>query len=865
MAVTTNGGHNRSYACKCLNVRINTRSPPSSAEPAEKDYTSVYVGDDGISAHNQLTLRTRSRAKEQKRGDETVLTRYMSLTCLICRTLVYRVLQVITPDVDCGEGPVPPTEDWAECELLKSPSGWIEVYKDCISDDDIARAEASPLYSRTFCIVLPSGGSSSSAAPSYSAPSQSKISFEQRTHLPPLPPLFLPPPFTPSHTVFRHISSIATEISTKLREEAEEYLAKVVQDKLQELQLAESKLKQEVETIWLQWRHALTQIEQEFKEKKKRSRSRTRQSSANFYRPTSPNIQELPASIRITNFVPPQSPIHRSLSSVASPPGMSSALSASLATSSFHHPRAQAERNGAAPAVITNGARTSPPVYSPRVASPEPETETSTRDRSPATASSRTLALNIQNEAGSIREAYRRNMDESKDIATSFKYVLDMAEQMDEMRGGKPLHIVKETEPIPQNVAPSVVGSQPRGRSPRTSKSAMKHSHDNDASTSTTTKQEKKNGEKPAEKAVEQNHDVKLDSRDKGKRKVTFVVSPDVTIIDGEASKEMKAETPGEEEAAIFDFESEAGDRGSIVDPLSHRNSEPTSPVDAIQAPQRPRRVRQTDASGLPSSLSTLRPASLPQPSAIRPPSSSAKDVDQKPKPDEVDELVLANQYLAKTIGTVEESPPEDFLEDDIDSREAEILRLVAAHTPSHRNAWKKNSKAWQLFVSRQGKKKKDSGRIAEEDEEDSTSSRAGYYDSTEDEASTEDDTRNDPHFQLATSAPIPIAPIGRGRHFGMQSYQPKTSLSDRPGVLVPALRKNSSAALKASYAERDRFRSIDPGIVDFADEDEDDEEDEDDVRNGEDVGGRARQRALKILQARDSVPAAGMWRSLAS
>lgn len=56
----------------------------------------------------------------------------MSLTCLICQTLVYRVLQVITPDIDCGEGPIPPTEDWAESELLKTASGWIEVYKDCL-------------------------------------------------------------------------------------------------------------------------------------------------------------------------------------------------------------------------------------------------------------------------------------------------------------------------------------------------------------------------------------------------------------------------------------------------------------------------------------------------------------------------------------------------------------------------------------------------------------------------------------------------------------------------------------------------------------------------------------------------------------
>ena len=35
------------------------------------------------------------------------------------------------------------------------------------------------------------------------------------------------------------------------------------------------------------------------------------------------------------------------------------------------------------------------------------------------------------------------------------------------------------------------------------------------------------------------------------------------------------------------------------------------------------------------------------------------------------------------------------------DPREEEILKLVAASTPSHRAAWKKNSKAWQVFFSR--------------------------------------------------------------------------------------------------------------------------------------------------------------------
>jgi hypothetical protein len=36
-----------------------------------------------------------------------------------------------------------------------------------------------------------------------------------------------------------------------------------------------------------------------------------------------------------------------------------------------------------------------------------------------------------------------------------------------------------------------------------------------------------------------------------------------------------------------------------------------------------------------------------------------------------------------------------------LDLHEAEILKLVAANMPSHRGAWKRDSKAWQTFVRR--------------------------------------------------------------------------------------------------------------------------------------------------------------------
>ena len=82
--------------------------------------------------------------------------------------------------------------------------------------------------------------------------------------------------------------------------------------------------------------------------------------------------------------------------------------------------------------------------------------------------------------------------------------------------------------------------------------------------------------------------------------------------------------------------------------------------------------------------------------------------------------------------------------------------------------------------------------------------------------------------------------------------------------MLVPALRtnNNTSASLRrASYAERDMLRPVDPGALDFT-ADADDDEDED-VPSDPETGGKARQRALRILKARNEMPAAGTSSSL--
>ena len=114
----------------------------------------------------------------------------------------------------------------------------------------------------------------------------------------------------------------------------------------------------------------------------------------------------------------------------------------------------------------------------------------------------------------------------------------------------------------------------------------------------------------------------------------------------------------------------------------------------------------------------------------------------------------------------------------------------------------------------------------------------------------------------------------------GTRSLQPKTSLTDRPGALVPPLttiseegddidipsesekKKSAAARRRMVYAERDRVREMDPGMLDFTNAGADVPDLDDD---GVDVSvSRSRQHALNIIKARNSVPAEGMWRSLA-
>lgn len=103
---------------------------------------------------------------------------------------------------------------------------------------------------------------------------------------------------------------------------------------------------------------------------------------------------------------------------------------------------------------------------------------------------------------------------------------------------------------------------------------------------------------------------------------------------------------------------------------------------DPIDSPTRPHRhSRVNSGSALPHSLQALRPASLPATVALR-----ASD---SPKPESSSVENAAQSLAAEDIADVDEA---------LTPRDQELARLVNVITPSHRNAWKKDSRSWKLF-----------------------------------------------------------------------------------------------------------------------------------------------------------------------
>ncbi|KAI5124959.1 hypothetical protein M0805_007386 [Coniferiporia weirii] len=840
------------FACRCLNIRLFQRSDKTSlqAQPASAgDYQPLYVGNDGlIIMHNELTLRSRSSVCTS--GSR--LTQHTTVICLVCNTASYRVNVDVPPDSDAKEGPVLPTEDWTERDTLTSMSGWVEVHtggKGCIGEEEASQAMSSPSYSRYFSIVLQDDSHIPSTSPSSTLPETQYSTPISLAFLSCLPSFLPPPPFTPSHPIFLHLSGLAVASSNAARGAAESRIDEFVKQQLGQLEEEETRLKAQLEHLWRNVQESLRKVERR-KDDELILSLRSRRSSSPGARPSSV-LQGIGSPV-VRDFI--TSSYHAPRMSSASV-ARQSALSTSLATSSFHHPRAQQETNGQVHDAGTHRQGNLTP-------SPPPYVTNSSAGSSSTLSSS---------SAAKVSRSLKRNMDAVNDTAVSFRYsVIEEQEKARRLVRSKAVEDQRKKNTNGQTQAETQVADGGTNRAASQTAPAEPFLQD----------KRKEADSVDLGQVSSENRSGKKGSQ----RKVTFDVEPDIVTSKRDIITE-KSEyyAPESEEDLIFELESSditgAAEEKTLTGNVSKERLRQLD-LSLYEASDRPREKNRRSIdiknAGLPQSFIALRPSSLPVPSNIRPPISSRSDIQKHqatPSP--------VSSGRGSTPRKLESGEgPVRFVgssNDIFHPHQRELLKFVAADTPSHRGAWNKGSNAWRIF-DRGFSRGTDSSTILEEEE--GVESPRGPSNSGSTSVNSKDPSWMHYHLpNLAGSLPVSIAPISQLKGGGSSSLQPKTSLIGRQDATARPLstvaeddkgrQKSAAANRREAYAERDRARSMDPGILDFVHDEEDEEESSSLEFNEDELGqtstSKSRQHALKIIKARNAVPAEGLWRSLAT
>ncbi|KAJ3849384.1 hypothetical protein EV368DRAFT_85607 [Lentinula lateritia] len=873
---------NTLYSCKCINVQLKSSAPPTTGAqsdlPPASAWTTVFVPrDEDIKIiYPHLTLRSRHRAPYIP--DPTRCARYTTVTCLSCQTLVYRIHQTVLLDdeVNIREGPII-AKGWVFEEVLRSSSGWLEVStKDVlVGETAISQQKALPQFSELFGIVLPST-SSSSLTPDFDSTLQS-ISQSQhvpRYQLPPIPAIFPEPKSTRS--LFTALAAVATRHSNAIRTESEEYIDRIVKEKVEEIKRAEAQLKRNVLALMTAYSDGIKKAEQEQNALQEGSSQTEAKKERVPSPPASPSalvFTGAPSSV-IRDFVPmkitPSSITAPAIPSTSSPrvsrPSSSlindslpriSALSASLATSSFHHPRARD--------AIADGA--SIPPINPSRTTTDANSLHSFRSASSATLTAPQDLTNVFQ--------YPRLIDDQVNTAASFRYfqleeemmrrTLE-AERVKKARDGLPATTSAGSSRIP---APSSPSSRVNGAVSKT-----EQDHRNDKATAV----------EPQEKLKESElqNQSQASPKSKGKRKVTFNVQLDPP------SNPVKDGTNHLSEDMLFDYEEETNgqDAMSVIPPMSESVSQQGA-VSRLHD-------RNSSGGGSPASFTGLISASLPAsshiplpiPSRIPPRTTAAahngsdKSINAEANHNRTDPA----SDIAFDFTTTNFDAPSAARALKRD-RHTQILNLLAASLPSHRAAWA--GKNYEAFVRGAYAKTNEN---YDDDE----------FDDGGDDIKTEELQPELSRAGIPSSVPVTINRPSKAPPLSLASYQPAVLTENmdvnRSSQADVMYKKRASAAAlrRASYAERDIERGVDPGMFDYllAVHHEEDEEDEDQLdghrdsehgENGESATNRSesedangsgrgttgnrkgRDRAHKILeaQAKSGVPDDEMWRSL--
>jgi hypothetical protein len=438
------------------------------------------------------------------------LYRYTTITCLLCDVLVYRVYQTYTEEVEGKEGPLLPTEDWAERDVLKSISGWVQVNKSCKvcsnqrtraqkfhnilpqTTEAIEKSTSSQEYSPIFSVILPPLLATESQEPLYhpsppipSSPPPAPQLFAN------LKPVFQPPPFTPSHPVYIHLSSLATQRSQALRDAAEQRLMEQLQNEIAAIDKLDSELRTNVDRLWKKFREGVAQIQAKHPQPVAKPRPDSREKHS--YQGTPSKLSNTPRQIR--DFTPTGVQ-----PAVFSPPGPRlSALSASLKTTSFHHPKASQE--------FSSG--------------------TQTNDMS--------FAAQDKGKASSVPDGdanvlnFRRNFEDQTDYATSYRYF-----------------VIKEADEARQREQLAKAGSMRKDETNGHKNQAATSGDYNAADPQQSTQKEKAPNKPELIKDDNQSH-----PKEKSKTKrVSFIVQPDVVTIKREVNAEKAQEQTTDDPAA---------------------------------------------------------------------------------------------------------------------------------------------------------------------------------------------------------------------------------------------------------------------------------------------------------------------------
>ncbi|KAK0444371.1 hypothetical protein EV421DRAFT_1903002 [Armillaria borealis] len=708
------------FACKCLNVQIKASKPvgPVPAELAtEPGFAQVYVKHDGISAaHPQLTLRIRSRGTPMEGSSR--FAQFMSLGCLVCRTLVYRafisapLLTNSYANLATREGPVIPKSGWVEDDVLRTPSGWIEVFEGALKN-------RHSILHYFLLFFLPS--------PASPVPQVANLCRHRRQifhYLAALEPMYSSIPAT-SDPVFLRLSNIAATQSEKLRLKAEQDVDEIVQVKIAQLLQAEDELKAQVQALVDTYREGLRVAEEEGNTKSPTLRPWKEASSGD------PNG----ATVSVRDFIPVQVPA-TSLSRSPPAPRVST-LSASLATSSFHHPRAikeQAPHDGRPSSVASSITLTSEKSH-------------------------------LHHEEGSTVLQFRRNLDDGLNTAASYRYFVIEDEMA---RHRKETGKQREEQPRSASGSAQVAPSESETLQSTTSSKAKERESPN-------------SGERPPSL--------------KPKRRVTFDVQSEDRSGGTGDSPPSRIDSD-----MVFDLEEEIGGGR----PVEVRPVLPLIEQTAPARPNRPRSHRQQPE--IASSLSSFRPLSLlsaphrgsPNGISSSPLASSVTSRVERPSP-----LRMAMSLPDEDPSIARESPgsprrsaqsprkgteirevPHDngidivrpptvegSLQEQMDGHhqrhDEEIMRLLAAGTPSHRAAWSNGGKAWGQFLHRGRERMFDSDAMADDDYE--VDKRREHINEHYEEVL--DSTRNG----VPGSLPVRIKPLVKQREvLSLASYKPQ-------------------------------------------------------------------------------------------